>query len=193
MGDDSEQIERIFRIEAMKGEIEELTDGRIVMGATDELPPEMEEQFWEQVLEFERAPMITNRARLERSGVVLHAPEELTDEELSLKLIEVIHTLADNHIYLESTDHLSDRALYQHLWQETLDDTNPDLPLDSGMNCHIDLVSSGSEEDILLMMQYYADEETRQQWQTEYPDYPMPPHEDPPYHRDSQLPKAPEM
>ena len=59
------------------------------------------------------------------------------------------------------------------------------------MNCHLDLVGSGSEEDIALWLKYYADEETRVQWARDFPDMVVPPHENPPYDRDRQLPKPP--
>jgi len=52
-------------------------------------------------------------------------------------------------------------------------------------------VSSGSEEDIFLWMKYYADDATRQQWLKDFPDYEMPPHEEPPFDRDKDLPSAP--
>jgi len=46
-----------------------------------------------------------------------------------------------------------------------------------------------SEEDIQLQMKYYADEEWRQQFQREFPDFVMPEPEDPPYDRDRLLPQ----
>jgi hypothetical protein len=67
-----------------------------------------------------------------------------------------------------------------------------DLPIDSGWTHHIDFLSSGSEEDNFLYMKYYADEEDRQYAREHYPDEVIPPHEDPPYHRDANLPKAQE-
>jgi len=54
----------------------------------------------------------------------------------------------------------------------------------------MDMIGSGSEDDIYLWMKYYADEETRQDWQERWPDYEMPQHEDPPYDRDRFIPEA---
>jgi len=64
-----------------------------------------------------------------------------------------------------------------------------DFPLGSGWNCHIDFLSSGSDEDNYLYLKYYADEDHRQRWHNDWPNDVMPPHEDPVYDRDSKLPK----
>lgn len=53
----------------------------------------------------------------------------------------------------------------------------------------IDLVGSGSEEHIFLHLKHYADEEQRRIWLEDWPDDPMPDHEDPPYDRDRLLPQ----
>ncbi|MHB9130989.1 MAG: DUF4826 family protein [Armatimonadota bacterium] len=189
---DSEHIDRVFHIEEMKGELEELSDGQMIMGDMgEELPAEVEEQFLEHVLAFERAEQVQHKDLLAREGVKLPPADELTDEELGLKLIEVIHNLAKRHTFLENTNHLSDRELYAYLWGDVLDEWTPDLAPDNPMNWHLDMIGSGSDEHIHLWMKYYADEETRKDWAERWLDMEMPPHEDPPYDRDRHLPKPP--
>jgi hypothetical protein len=39
-------------------------------------------------------------------------------------------------------------------------------------------------------LKYYADEKTREWWRQDYPDDPIPDHEDPPHDRDSRLPSG---
>jgi hypothetical protein len=39
-----------------------------------------------------------------------------------------------------------------------------------------------------IIMRYYADEDFRQSWAEDFPEFEMPPHEEPPYNRDKQLP-----
>jgi hypothetical protein len=39
-------------------------------------------------------------------------------------------------------------------------------------------------------MHYYADEEERARWAADFPDFPMPPKEKPPFDRDRHLPKG---
>lgn len=190
MRDDSEFVEQIFRIEHMKGELEELSDGQMLMGTGEgELTPDVEAQFLESVLAYERAKSVTHKELLARDGVVLPEPQTLTDDELALKLIEVIYAMAERRIFLENTNHLSDRQLYAHLYEDALNEWGPDLPTDNPMNCHLDIVGSGSESDVACYLQYYADEDTREQWAQEWPDMVIPAHTDPPYDRDRRLPK----
>jgi hypothetical protein len=66
------------------------------------------------------------------------------------------------------------------------------FPPGSGWRHHIDLIGSGSEEDIQLGLRYYDSEQQRQRWAKDFPDDVIPPHEDPPYDRDRRLPVAPE-
>jgi hypothetical protein len=56
-------------------------------------------------------------------------------------------------------------------------------------NCHLDVLGGCSEEDIITDMRYYADEEKRAIFAAEFPDFPMPPREKPPFDRDRYLPK----
>ena len=189
MSTDPEQVEHIFRITELKGEVEKLTGGQMMVWESSDIPAEVEEEFWEQVLAYESATMISHRARLARAGFAPPAPDGLTDVELTTALTALILALAAQQIYLTSTDHLSNRELYTLLWSETLEEEGPDLPPSAAMAYHIDLVSSGSEEDLYLWLQYYADEDARQHWFATWPEYPIPPHESPPYARDRTLPQ----
>ena len=62
----------------------------------------------------------------------------------------------------------------------------------SGWRNYIDLIGSGSEEDIEIGLRYYESEEDRRRWAKEFPKDVIPPHEDPPFDRDRLLPKAEE-
>ena len=53
----------------------------------------------------------------------------------------------------------------------------------------IDLIGGGSEEDINISMRFYADDEERQRWLEDFPEYEMPPKEKPQFDRDRLLPK----
>lgn len=57
------------------------------------------------------------------------------------------------------------------------------------MKCHLDVLGGCSEEDLILSMRYYSDDEERVEWQKDFPDFPMPPKEKPPYDRDRMLPQ----
>lgn len=141
------------------------------------------------MVEYEEAPWTTNFQQLERAGVSLPAPETLNDQEVTAKLWEVINKLAQMRVFLEETDHLSDRELYATLWSDSLREEVKDVVLDPDSACHIQLLGSGSDEDNPLYLKYYADEKWREDWHKEYPDDPMPDAEDPPYDRDRLLPQ----
>lgn len=57
-------------------------------------------------------------------------------------------------------------------------------------NTHIDILGGCSDEDILLQMKYYADDEEREEWAKDFPDFEMPAKEELPYDRDRFLPRA---
>src|SRR5206468_622242 len=108
------------RIEELKRRIREATGQQPVFGIANECPPDIEEAFLRQILEFETAEEKSLFATLQKHGIALPSPDELDDAELYLKLWEVIHALADLGVFLCSTDHLSDRELYAHLWCDAL-------------------------------------------------------------------------
>jgi hypothetical protein len=103
------------RIEDLKRRAEELCDGQMELGKLDDCPAEMEESFWKYVVDYEEAPSGTHFQQLEMAGVSLPPPDSLNDQELTAKLWEVIHKLALLRVFVEQTDHLSDRELYASL------------------------------------------------------------------------------
>jgi hypothetical protein len=186
---DEDETEREKRIAELKRQAEELAGGKMVEGGTEDTPPEIEEGFWQYVVNYEKAPYTTNFKQLEEGGIALPAPETLNDEQLSKKLWEVIHALALLRVFLEDTDHLSDRELYTELWSDMLREEVKALPPDPAGAWHLSPIGGGSDEDIDVQMKYYADEKWRESWMKDFPDYVMPEHEDPPYDRDRHLPQ----
>jgi hypothetical protein len=162
----------------------------LFFGESEECSPEARAQFWMSVAAYEQAPLTTHFQQLEQAGVEFPAPESLDDRQLTAKLWEVIEALACLRVFLNQTDHLSDRELYMLLWHELLREPVKDMAFDNSSAWHIDLLGSGSEEDIYLHLKYYADDATRHQWSTDFPDDKMPEHEEPPFDRDRHLPQA---
>ena len=141
-----------------------------------------EEQAWEQ------GNTTTDFIRLQRAGIHLPPPEDLNDKELGAKLWEVIEALAELRTFLEFTNHLSDRELYAYLWNHALREEVADIePYDKG-NTILSILGGCSEEDNHNYLKYYADEQDREHWSREFPDYTMPEHEDPLFDRDRHLP-----
>ena len=142
--------DREKRIEDLKRHAEELCGGQMEVGSLDDCSAEAEEAFWKQLVDYEEAPWTTHFQQLENAGVSLPKPDSLKDEELTAKLWEVIQKLALLHVFIEQTDHLSDRELYTHLWTDSLREETKALPLAANSAYHIQMLGSGSEEDNLL-------------------------------------------
>ncbi|MGA1394039.1 MAG: hypothetical protein ACO38W_12880, partial [Phycisphaerales bacterium] len=72
------------------------------------------------VYDFELAPLTTNLAQLRDMGIDVPPAESLDESALSAKLWAVIEGLSRLQVYLISTDHLTDRELYQRLESRVL-------------------------------------------------------------------------
>ena len=142
------------------------------------------------MVDFEKAPKTSHFQQLTAAGVKLPAAETLNDRQVTAKLWEVINHLATLGVFLNQTNHLSDRALYTLLCDEVLHEQTLAQPGDEFSVCQIDLLSSGSAEDNYLYLKYYADKEWRQQWRASFPEETIPAHEKPPFDRDRLLPQA---
>ena len=184
-----DEDDREKSIENLKRRAEELGAGQMEVGNLDGCTAETEEAFWKQVVDYEEAPWTTHFQQLENAGVSLPPPDSLKDEQLTAKLWEVIQKLALLHVFIEQTDHLSDRELYTRLWTDILKEETKALPLAANSAYHIQLLGSGSEEDNLLYLKYYADDDWRRHWHEDFPSDPIPVHENLPYDRDRSLPK----
>ena len=178
------------KIEALKRRAKELSGGQMETAILDDYPEETEEAFWKHVVDYEEAPWTTHFQQLEKAGVSLPAPDSLKDEELTAKLWDLIQKLALLRVFIEQTDHLSDRELYTHLWTHSLREETKAMPMAANSAWHIQMLGGCSEEDMHLYLKYYADEDWRRQWHKDWPKDPIPAHEDPPYDRDRLLPKA---
>ena len=183
--DDDDQDTRIAKL---REELEKLGGSTTTL---ESMPADMEEEFLRNVLEYETAEPISLFRLLENSGLNIPAPDQLDNTTLTAKLKEVIQRMATLGAYLLNTNHLSDRELYEYLYHDGLREEAVLFPENPSYAYMIDLTGSGSDEDNHTYLKYYADEEHRRQWAHDWPDDPLPQHEDPPFDRDSTLPKSP--
>ena len=183
MKDDHRQA----RIEELKQKIRKATGENPVFGTMNGCPAEVEEAFLKSVLAWETAPKHTLMKALVDSGVSIPAPDDLSDNELSPKLWEIIHGLLALRVSIGNTDHLSDRALYALLYNETLDNTDVVVGMEQTMT--IDMTETGTYEDGLrTYLTYYASEKERRRYEKMFPKMHIPPHCEPPKRRDHLIP-----
>lgn len=183
--DEPDQEQRIAKL---RQELEKLGGSPVSL---ESMPPDMEEEFLRQVLEYESAEPISLFRLLENSGLEIPARDELDDITLPSKLKEIIERMASMGAYLLHTDHLTDRELYDYLYSDGLREEAVLFPENPSYAYMIDLTGSGSETDNQTYLKFYADEEHPQQWARDWPDDSIPDHEDPPYDRDRFLPQSP--
>jgi len=183
--DEPSQEERINKLRA---ELEKLGGNTSTL---ESMPADMEEEFLRHVLEYETAEQISLLRLLENAGLEVPAPETLEDDALKIKLKEIIDRMASVGAYVLHTNHLSDRDLYDYLYHDALREETVLFPENPSYAYMIDLTGSGGEDDNATYLKYYADEEYRRQWAHDWPDDPMPEHEEPPYDRDRFLPQSP--
>ncbi len=183
--DEPDQEERIAKL---RQELERLGGNALSL---ESMPADMEEEFLRQVLEYENAEPTTLFRLLENSGLDIPPPDQLDDDAVTIKLKEIVERMATLGAYLLHTDHLTDRELYVYLFADGLREEAVLFPENPSYAYMIDLTGSGSDADNQIYLKYYADEEHRQQWARDWPDDPLPEHEDPPFDRDRFLPQSP--
>lgn len=183
--DDPTQEERIAKLRA---ELEKLGGSTITL---ESMPADIEEEFLRHVLERETADTLTLYDQLTRSGPEVQSPDQLDDAALTRDLPTLVQRLAKLGVYLIHTNHLSDRQLYEYLYHEGLREEAVLYPHNPSYAYIIDLTGSGSDQDNQIYLRHYADEQYRNDWAHDWPDDPMPAHEDPPFDRDSSLPQSP--
>lgn len=183
-----ESVDREIRIERLRQEINEISGGEMIEGKVADCDPKIEEAFLENVLALETEGFVRPYEILVKEGFDFQAPETLDDAALTAKLWELIKELGRRRLVLHNTNHLSDRELYTWLVNDALQEEFMGFGVPFG-NCHLDVLGGCSEEDLILSMRYYSDDEERAHWAKQFPDFPMPPKEKPPYDRDRHLPQ----
>jgi hypothetical protein len=183
-----DDVDREIRLNKLRRALEDA--GAVLPLADDDLPPDVEEAFLENVLAFETAPKTTYAKRLLTASIWLPSPDSLSSKALTEKLKEVVHGLAQQQTYLSHTNHLSDLELYRMLWETLLNLDTADVPLDPDAAVIIDILGGGTEQDLHLYLRHYATEEDRLVWEGQL-EGPIPKHEAPPFNRDQHLPQPP--
>ena len=111
--------------------------------------------YWSIVYDMEHAPTTTNRAQLLLLGVEVPPLGSLTDAELPARILAIAQGWARWGVFVQCTDHLSDRELYERLSTRVLDEEVAELPPECGATEHIDFAVDASSD----ALDWYADDD----------------------------------
>ena len=180
-----EEIERRMNIHRLKNEANEISGGQLTSFEASDAPSEVLEEFWKNVVAFERAPLTTLHSKLAVAGIAMPAEGELNDAQLHDQLWQILRWSAENGAVYQSTNHLSDREFYVWLRDNYFHQRENYA---GGMVWHASPIGSYGKEEMVVYHRYYADEESRRDWAEMFPDDEMPPRETPAFDRDQSLP-----
>lgn len=186
----NENLDQLIRINELREQAREAGGGEMEDWTADDCPLDLQEAFWESVLAWENAPDTTFRALVESQDVRPPDPKTLSEQTVREPLKEVVEALAQLHVYLSHTDHLSDLELYTRLVDDLLLQPTKQAPNGEAWHCELDMLGGCSREDLRLLQKYYSDEWCYGDWD-EAALGPAPEPELPPYDRDHWLPKDP--
>ena len=189
---DDAAIERALRIAELQAELASLTGEPILLHPAEE--PEGDSlATWKagvDAIESDRSMPLYDILQLRRKFTP--APLSRLKDPVTLfeQLWMLIYALATIRVFIDDTDHLSDRKLYELLLNKLLPQDRTLLPEGSGWNCRFsacDLSDDGDQQESCYL-RYYADEATRAMIADKNPEATLPPKEEPPYDRDAYLP-----
>lgn len=131
---------------------------------------------------FDGTEQTTLYFELEKRQSAPDLSDGLSDEEVLRALTGLVWSLGELHVYIEDTDHLSDRELYRQL-KDYCDEPTPRIMGIPDAATHWSPIGGCSEEDFQIWLRYYATAEERIDHAEKYPTDPMPSSELPPYPR----------
>jgi hypothetical protein len=181
----SHDLNALLRNAELRNALEPYFDDAIMHIDAGEVPTEVENEYLESMLAWEKAPVLPI-AEWFTPKLELPLPEKLDDEALHDILWDVVQKLYDKRIVLDFTDHLNDRQLYCLIYRDIL--PSPEKKIDSSQSyLHWDCADASGDAETWL--RYYATEEDRDHWADEY-EAELPPSEPAPFPRN--LPRDPE-
>ena len=183
---DPARSERAIRRDQLAQTIRSL--GGYVPESTGDNPSDIELSFLAHVVAWETGTVSTHGEWLARRGFVFPPLDKIPANELTAELWRLIGALAVARVFLHHTDHLSDARLYLRLCDEVLPGDAPDFVRTADAACSHDFADAGAGEE-RLWLEYYATEEERRLWATEFR-VVLPPRKRPPYARDHRLPTS---
>jgi len=180
----SAEVDELLLNARLRDELEPFLDESVHILDCRKLPTSDENEFLEQMLAWERAPVLPI-ARWFEPELALPPPDQLGEQELHSILTQTIERLYSQRIVLDFTDHLSDRQLYCLILRDIL--PSPEKKLDLPRNyLHWHFLDLEAQPETWLA--YYASDEERDAWRLET-GLPLPPRLSPPHPR--RMPRRP--
>ncbi len=141
------------------------------------------------VRQIAEAPITTWKEELSVRGFDFEYSGQESALEISQKLEQLMHDLANMRVFFINTDHLSDRELYRYLVEDMLTRPIAQIPFEQDAGCVIDIVGLEVQEDPINWLQYYASNRERMEWAKQNPGKGLPMALQTPFMRDRELPQ----
>ncbi len=184
--DRTEEVDQLMLNARLRDELEPFLDESVDVLTCKQLPTSDENEFLASMLAWERAPALPIGQWFD-PPLVLVSLERLSNQELRAALTEVIEQLSQRRIYLELTDHLSDRQLYCLIARDILPSHEKKLDLQSN---YLNWRCLDVDLDPETWLAYYASDEERLAWSQET-SQPLPAMLPPPHPR--ELPRRKDL
>ncbi|WP_254509577.1 hypothetical protein [Anatilimnocola floriformis] len=174
-----EEVDLLILNARLRDELEPFLDESVDVLSCKQLPTSDENDFLASMLAWERAPALPISQWFD-PPLQLPPPERLNDAELHAVLGAAVEQLASRRIYLELTDHLSDRQLYCLIARDILPSHEKKLDLPGN---YLNWRCLDVELDPETWLAYYATDDERDAW-TQETSQPLPDMLPPPHARD---------
>lgn len=180
----SEEVDQLLLNARLRDELEPFLDESVHILDCRRLPTSAENEFLEQMLAWERAPVLPI-SRWFEPELKPPSPDKLSAGELHDLLWRTIEQLYSQRIVLDFTEHLSDRQLYCLILRDIL--PSPEKKLDLPRNyLHWHFLDVDAQPEVWLT--YYASDDERETW-AEETGQQLPAKATPPYPR--RMPRRP--
>lgn len=156
-----EEVECLLHNAALRDEIEPFLDESIEEIDFRSLPTQLENQYLESMLAWERAAVLPVSHWCE-PPLTLPPVHALDDTDLRQSLWHLIERLFEMHVVLDFTDHLSDRELYALIRRDIL--PTPIKRVDLPDNFFHWDCSADESGDPTAWLAFYASDEEREEW-----------------------------
>lgn len=146
--------EQLVRYQSLKEDLKALEEG-----SDASIPaPRLDDELLARLVVGGSAHATLPLSYLARCGLSVSAPSQVSDEELSQELWKVIWVMGLLRLFLDYTDHMTDRELYTFLYEDALKEPTAFMPgEETPPHYHIEPLGGCSLEDNRRMLAYYHD------------------------------------